>query len=302
MTDCLIWSFDLVDVLLELQGGLQLPDGADVQVSDQWVGAGAGDPALDSPELDVTEDDGRVAAGGGGRGQHPGGEAPHGQAGQRLQGQDRGAEGVAQDISAHCPGWVYCMFISLHTGQHTVCSAGAGQDWRALAASSDKNCPGPGAASEVQQQTRGGAQLAGVCQVPAAHGQTGLRKCQAAKPQSDVSNVRTRTGPWSLTTAPRVWPTSPTLWTWTARGSWGPWWTAPAWPGSWGTRRQGSTPPRAGPAARWSPPSWRSSSVTRWRSWPPSIGPTCSSLTSAWGVSCPPAWTALCSDQAVRRN
>ena len=65
-----MFSFDdlLVDVLLELQGGLQLPDVADVQVTDKRVGAGAGDPALDSSELDVSEDNGRVEAGGRGRG------------------------------------------------------------------------------------------------------------------------------------------------------------------------------------------------------------------------------------------
>ena len=54
----MMFLFDdlLVDVLLELQGGLQLPDVADVQVTDKWVRAGAGDPALDSAELDVSED------------------------------------------------------------------------------------------------------------------------------------------------------------------------------------------------------------------------------------------------------
>ena len=116
------------------------------------------------------------------------------------------------------------------------------------------------------------------------------------------SDVRIPTGPWWLTTAPRVWVTSPTLWTWTARESWGPWWSALAWAGSWGIRRQGWTPPGAEPAERPSPPSWTSLSVTRWRSWQPSTGLTFSSSTSAWRVSCPLAWTALCHDQGVTRR
>ena len=91
----------LVNVLLELQGGLQFSDVADVQITDQRVRAGAGYPALDSAELDVTEDNGRVEAGGRGRGQHPGDETSYGEAGQRLQGQDRGAQGVPEDISTH---------------------------------------------------------------------------------------------------------------------------------------------------------------------------------------------------------
>ena len=122
-----MFSFDdlLVDVLLELQGGLQLLDVADVQVTDQRVGAGAGDPALDSSELDVSEDNGRVEAGGRGRGQHPGGEAPHGQAGQRLQGQDRGAQGLTEDISAHGQRSAYSSYQFLST-QYLQCLAWTG--------------------------------------------------------------------------------------------------------------------------------------------------------------------------------
>ena len=132
-----MFSFDdlLVNVLLELQGGLQLSDVADVQVTDQRVWAGAGDPALDSSELDVSQDNGRVEAGGRGRGQHPGGEAPHGQAGQRLQGQDRGAQGLPQDISAHGQRSVHIFRSSVY--QLNICSAWSGQDWRTFAASSD---------------------------------------------------------------------------------------------------------------------------------------------------------------------
>ena len=69
-----------------------------------------------------------------------------------------------------------------------ICSAWSGQDGRPVAASSDKKCAGPGAASEVHQQARGGAQLAGVCQVPPGHGQAELCKCPPHDAsQSDVT-------------------------------------------------------------------------------------------------------------------
>ena len=83
----------LVDVLLELQSGLKFHDVPDLQVLQERDRAGAWSPALDAPEPDVAPEPGPVEAGRADLHQHHPREAPHGQAGVRLQRQDRGDEG-----------------------------------------------------------------------------------------------------------------------------------------------------------------------------------------------------------------